>query len=511
MVVHEKLKWHQTSPGLWQRGIDEVEEFYATMAALYEGSGRMFFAITGHVSIEVDVPSHMSVDESEKRLDAALSKAWICMRYDHPTIASRVSLHSKTHEWIKSYRKILAASDLEDWLRRTFIVLSNGQSGAEFANSDPPAPKDPTCFVLRQPSARGEAGNFIIRRDIVLRSPHDIIDGIGTLMLFSNFIARSSEAYSKGDSYPIPLLDGSENANLSPSYRIAAFVPSVLTEAQERRIERIIAQRAAVKSDATVEILTVPFQHGALVPGRHQRSALTLSRDQTSSFLAACKVNGVTPTHVFHAAAAVALRDLQPRPEVTKRVRYISYILRNERSRCAEPFNSTRHPVALYHSVSGNSLVVDLDLRKAGDEPSDQDRKQEFYSVLKTIKAFYEGVRNDSDHYALVPKLWALSTPPLPVPSSHSFPVPLPNAHPSVSISSMGRSDTILTPKMGAFRVSNPWVTGEELGTGWGLFLSTFDGELCLSAAYNDAWHTRETVDDYLKRCRDIAFTCLGL
>lgn len=49
-------------------------------------------------------------------------------------------------------------------------------------------------------------------------------------------------------------------------------------------------------------------------------------------------------------------------------------------------------------------------------------------------------------------------------------------------------------------------MTGEELGTGLGLFLGTFRGEMELSAAFNEAWHTAEEVHGFLDRCERIVF-----
>ena len=75
----------------------------------------------------------------------------------------------------------------------------------------------------------------------------------------------------------------------------------------------------------------------------------------------------------------------------------------------------------------------------------------------------------------------------------------------------MGRTDGIVFPETGAFSTRDPWVTGEELGNGLGLFLGTSRGELCLSAAYNDAWHTEADVERYLKRCKDVVLSSFGI
>ncbi|KAF4963455.1 hypothetical protein FSARC_8552 [Fusarium sarcochroum] len=510
MAAARNYAWRQVSPGVWQRHIDEIEQFYSTMVVLYEGSGRMFFGMTGHLSLSVENSKGRSPENAELEVDKALEKAWLALRYAHPTLASEVTQNAETNEWTKTYREIQREEDRSAWLEKTLVHISNGQTGNEWANSDPPAPKVPTMFVLDLPSERGDAESSTVRRDLVFRSPHDVIDGIGTLIMLNNFVTLAAEAYKKGDSYGPPALDGSEASNLSPSYRVAASIPDELAQDQLDRLEQMAAQKAAVASDPSVEALALPFRKGAIAPGRHQRLALTLTQQETRQLLTACKAVGATPTHTFHAAAAMIVRDLQERPSETKRVRYINYILRNERSSCVEPYNTTQHPAAVYHSVSGQSLVVDMDLHPSGTELDPQTRRNEFLSILETIKDFYLTVKQDKEFYIIAPVMFSQATPTLPA-SPKPLPVPPPKAYPSVSISSMGRTDAIVAPETGAFSARDPWVTGEELGNGLGLFLGTSQGELCLSAAYNDAWHTEDDVKQYLERCKDAVFFGVGI
>ena len=510
MKTVRNYAWRQVNPGVWQRDIDELEEFYSTLIVLYEGSGRMFFGMTGHVSLSIQITKGLLPENAELEIDRALEKAWLALRYSHPTLAAEVTQDVEKNEWTKTYRGIQSEAEKDVWLERTLVHVSNGQTGNEWANSDPPAPKVPTMFVLHPPPKHGDAKSPTIRRDLVFRSPHDIIDGIGTLIMLNNFITLAAEAYEKGDGYQPPALNGSEISNLSPSYRLAAEVPSELTQAQVDKVQQMTAQKAAMVSDPTVEVLALPFRSGAVVPGRHQRLALNFNQEKTRQLLTACKAAGATPTHVFHAAAAIVVRDLQDKPSETKRVRYINYILRNERSKCAEPFNTSKHPAAVYHSISGQSLIVDMDLPSAGAELDPQARRDEFFTVLDTIKQFYLTIKEDKEHHILTPSLWRQSIPPLPA-SPRPLPVPPPKEHPSVSISSMGRTDGIVFPETGAFSTRDPWVTGEELGNGLGLFLGTSRGELCLSAAYNDTWHTEADVERYLKRCKDVVLSSFGI
>ncbi|CCF37048.1 hypothetical protein CH063_08472 [Colletotrichum higginsianum] len=504
--TYPELTWRETTSGVWQRTADEVEQFYSALATLYEGSGLMFFAITGHVSLRFDTGNAGDTSETEELVDKALKAAWLALRYDHPTIASQVTQDLTTGKWTKTYRRVSDPTYQQNWLEETLVYVSSAssrQTGQVWANNQPPAPKLPTLFVL-SPSSSKEG---FIRRDLVFRSPHDVIDGVGTLILLNNLISHASKAFSKGDDFKPPDLDGSEAANLSPPYRVAANVPPTLTDEQEKRLADMAAQKSAAMGSPHVEILDMPYRRGANLPARHQRVAHTLTKEQTARLTVACKTAGTTVTHAFHAAIALVLRDIQEQGSEARPVRYVNYILRNERASCQAPYNSYQHPAALYHSLPGQSLVVDMDPLRSSD---DQIRAEEFLRVVKLMRDFYHGVRNDKEHYALAPTIWAASVPDLPT-SPRPLTVPPPKAHPSVSISSMGRVDSIIAPKTGAIEAYDPWVTGEELGNGLGLFLGTFRDELCLSAAYNDAWHTEANVLNFLKRCEDVVLHGFGL
>ena len=504
MVSNDTLEWREVEPGLWSRDADEIEHFYAAIAKLYEGSGRVYFAITGHLSLQVD-PSQSEQSITENSVDEALRMGWLALRRAHPTIASYTELKSDRNTFSKNYL------DNEDgWLDETFVPISNGQNGVEWANSDPPVPKLPTLFVVRPPPANDK----MIRRDLVLRSPHDVIDGVGTLMLFNNLVAHAAEVLQKQGSFSIGHKDSSMIKHLlSPPYRIAAGVPKVQTEAMKKRLARLAEAAKADAEKEKVETVRLPFKLGETVPGKHQRVEIKLSPDQTSKLLASAKELGATVTHIYHAAIALALRDLQQKTEHDRPVQYVNYILRNERPYCQSPFNSHQHPAALYHSVSGEKLVVDMVIPRSGAATDEMAFKEEFIKVVTQMRDFYYAVRDDTEHSAVVPELWAKGHPNLPVQEDPSqlLPIPPPDSAPVAGISSMGRIDNVLANKAGVFEVYNPWVTGEELRSGLGLFLGTFRGILSLSAAYNDAWHTEKGVMDFLTRCHSIVEKGLGI
>ena len=493
-VDYSRFKWRDTGRGTWVREIDEVEAFYSAIARLWEASGRQFFYMTGHLSLKVAVPDGQSKSSVEQKLDAALSKAWLALRFDHPSIAAQVKFDLASGKYLKEY-----PVDSKGWLDETFVQISTGQTGLEWANSDPPAPPISTLNVVSPPSTDDK----VVLRDLVLRSPHDILDGIGTLIIFNNYIRLAATAFDKGDAYEPPSLqDPSIFERLSPPFRVAAAVPSELSEKSKERLASIAESKANPPSNADLVIL--PYKKGAMVPGVHKRVEITLSPEETSKVTAACKSMGVSVTHAFHAGLALALRDLQAKSENARLVQHVGYLLRNERACCLPPYNDHRHPTGVYHSTSAEKLVVEMKVPGTNDASTTGEQKAEFDRIVKQMCGFYTAVRDDKEHYALVPHLFGQDSPPLPKNGEKATTVPPPSDAPSASISSMGRIDNIIAQQHGAIETYHPWVTGEELRSGLGLFLGSFRGELCLSAAYNDAWHSGDGVMEFLCRCLDI-------
>lgn len=508
---YDNFIWRETVPGVWQRDIDEAEMFYASLAKLYEGSNRMFFAITGHVSLRLVVGQDEILREKEQRFDDALRIAWLRLRSEQPAIASKVAYDADLHTWRKTYRTIHNSDDRNSWLKSTFRKVSTGQTGLEWCNSDPPAPDLPTLFAIHPPRLEYE-GIRTVRRDIVLRSPHDIIDGIGTLHLLNLLVNITTNAYLGEGIYQYPAFGGEEVNRLSAPYRIAANIPPVPTPEHQRRLDDMA--EASSKGDNEPEIIGLPYKFNTVIPGKHQRVARSLSKDQTALLLSRCKAVGATVTHAYHAAIAIILRDMQVCQSEPRRVQYVTYILKNERSSCINPYNTANYAAAVCHSVSSRKLAVPMTLPAFNGQTFDaRQRKDEFFRIMNIMKDFYHDVQTDPVHSAIVPYIWAANTPVITSPekTDSSRPIPPPRLLAQVSISSMGNIDKFMASEIDPFQLENPWVTGEELGNGLGLFLGTFRGQLSLSAAYNDAWHDEESSSNFLRCCEEIVLESFGI
>lgn len=485
---------------IWQRDIDEVEYMYTALERQYRATGRSFFYVTGHLTLRIATANLPAIKASNQAFYNAMGRAWLALRTKHPAIASQTKWDAASEKWIKEYRP-----DVTGWVPQTLIFDNSGRTGLEFSNSDPPAPKLPTLFILSPKTNEDDEG--YIYKDLVFRSPHDIIDGVGTLHLLNNFAQLAAETLTKGDSFTADSIG--EVARLSPPYRIAAKIPSDTTEIVQKRLAQIssVYKSPAEPAFDDAQPIGLPYQKGASLPGKHQRVELILSKDETSRIIAASKKLGATVTHVFHAAIVLVLRDLQEKPkgDTPRHVQYLGYILRNERASCEPPFNDGRlHPAGVYHSVSSRKLVVNMTITPESSAGGAIEGDREvFLDIVRTMKDFYHSVRDDKEHWLLVPYIFGNATPQLPKPTiePQELAVPPPPELAPVSISSLGNVDAIMAPSYGPVEVYTPWVTGEELKNGIGTFLGTFRGELSFSAAYNDAWHDERDARGFLEQC----------
>ncbi|KAL2797244.1 hypothetical protein BJX66DRAFT_348879 [Aspergillus keveii] len=496
----KNFDWKATQPGRWERDVDEIEEFYTSLAKFFAGTGRVFFAMTGFISLSVPVESGSSLQETETKVEKALAKAWVRLRYDHPTIASRVQYNVAESKYQKVYETFSDTNSEDNWVKETFRIVEERVSGLDWCNSDPPVPDFPTLFLVKPPST--DEGVF--HADLVLRSHHDIIDGMGTLLLFNNLFTHAAQAYETPEG-TTPMF-GDEYKNLSPPLRVAAGLAATLEPELENTMKDVLEYNAAMSKG--VEVASPPFNKANAIPGKHQRVAITLSAETTSKLQVKCRSLGLSVTHAYHAAIALAVRDLQERKDTERSVRYISYCLINERHHCNDPYGTSAHPASVYHSVSGRGLSVDLAVPATGSTLA-RSSKDEFIPIAQHMRDYYIAIRNNTDHIKLVPSYWAMKI--LPRPKDDPPAIPPRNETPSASISSMGVLDNVIRHRYGSFSVDSPWVTGEEMGSGLGLFLDTWKGRLTLSAAYNDAWHGKDEVLGVLGMCNDIVLGALGV
>lgn len=164
VAMAKNFDWKATQPGRWEKDVDEIEEFYTSLK-FFAGTGRVFFAMTGLISLSVTVESGPSLQETGAKVEKALAKAWLRLRYDHPTIVSRVEYNVAEPKYEKVYETFTDSSPQGKWVQETFRTVEERVSGLDWCNLDPPVPDLPTLFLVKPLST--DKGVF--HADLVLR------------------------------------------------------------------------------------------------------------------------------------------------------------------------------------------------------------------------------------------------------------------------------------------------------------------------------------------------------
>ncbi|KAH6984424.1 hypothetical protein BKA56DRAFT_580984 [Ilyonectria sp. MPI-CAGE-AT-0026] len=527
--VDNRFQWKYTAAGLWERDIDEVELFYSSIAKLTRDAGAGCFPVTACVNIQASVPDDVTNEEANDRIESAIRKAWITLRYEHPSLSSWTDYDQENDKWTKFYSPLPSpdrdtVGEQHQRLASTLVMLESDMTGIEWLNDDPILFQRSTLFILR-PSTTDTAGNGHLKRTLLLRCPHEITDGIGILHLLQQLLAHAAKAYELEDAYVMPVF-GNEAKNLSPPLRTAASLPQSPTAEQLRYFDAIKKKNASLQTD--MPLLGLPLSAEKGTAGKRQYLPLSLSNSLSAQVLSECKARGVSVTHAFSAALILALRDMQPRSDQELPMRYFNQTLINLRNACRPPFNTGAYAAAVYHMLSVEGISVDVVVPAFGAEQERETRMKEFAAVTDQVRDFFASARglesvSLSDLIAVSPPVWASITPSskraVKEASSQAetelnSPRQDDNAPPpfsSVSLSSIGSINSIITPMHGALLVSDAWAAAESMGPGVGLFLGTWEGKPTIVASFDSTWHNTRYMERFLGRILEQMAEGLGL
>jgi hypothetical protein len=302
----DALQWNQASASRYSRALDQVEIFYATVAAGGHPLNREHWTITATANFDFETAD----------LVASVRQAWTVLRYDHPSMASTIIDGKRVYDVVTSEQ------DLDKWVDETFVVVDD--SAAELF---------PELYRAKQLMLYLMPKN----REIMLRCPHERSDGNGMIHLMNNLFELLSS--------PRAVQFGDEAKNLSPSFVVAANIP----EANERQVAK--AMKELETFGTALPSIGLPATNTSGLPGKTRRLALSFSREETTAIVLAAKAHEFTVTHVFHAAIILATKSLGKGTQ-----KYANFWLINCRDRCVAPFDSNKHPMAAYHW--GGPIVI---------------------------------------------------------------------------------------------------------------------------------------------------------
>jgi len=478
-----QFAWKISSQGAWERGTDECEEFYR----LFTKNGQCCYPITGCASFQIKTSD---VDQ-EDRAEKAMQNAWTFLRHRHPTLGSRMERDNGDGRWKRVYKPFQTGDDVDCWLQSTFKTIDSSQTALEWFNNDAPDFEFPTIYLVR---SRRDAP----RQTLFLRCPHDITDGVGILQLVDQLFTQASLYHARPTDYVYPLPDDGLYTRLSPSLRIAGSVPDLPSDAQMQRFETIQNKNRAVYTHPALLSLPPSSSPDTLQDQVH-RVAVSVPKAVSSQILANCKAiaPGVSVTHVFTSALAMALRDLQPRKQEAYPVRYVNHVMINLRPYCRQPYDSPDHAAAAYHTVSAQALGIDLDVPALTDD--EECRRSRVPLVATQVRDFYSQLKpvpgQTYEQIFLSPLVFKALSPPS---GSDPYAVSDPPFCP-VALSSIGNIASIVSAASDVFELIDVWAASQPIGAGVATFLGCWDGRIELSGVFDTQFHDKEYMENFLK------------
>ncbi|KAJ5994530.1 hypothetical protein N7451_010254 [Penicillium sp. IBT 35674x] len=444
------MKWQEVSPGRYERPFDSIESFYRIIASAGASLNKQHYFISSTLRLE-KLPPLQDVQN-----------AWRGLRQRYPQIAAIPDETGARFRYT-----VPSHTELDSWVQDS-VIVDNGSSASEKCEREQPS----SMFLLFYlPSTR----------ELLFRTPHWRIDGIG-LMDLQNAFLRILANVPPATIY----LDGPEAQYLTPSLDGAAAVPLEVTPETTQATDDELA--VYQQGQPSVSIATLPN----VIPTATRRIHSRFSPETTTRIISACKSRGLTVTAAVHAALVVAIlphiqHDFDPATRGQSGGKYTGFNAFDLRKYVAPPFNGPATAVNVYHT--GIPFSIDLEVDRSFDSIAAKLLKQYKRDLSK------DDPRNIFQFIAqYVGKvLSVLGSPP-------SDPLRAP-AYPEVS--SLGIvNDHIVAKHEGSastVEVEDWWIAVENISRLLIPHVWTWNGELVLSINWNESFYEYAFVSEFLE------------
>ncbi|CAI7589952.1 unnamed protein product [Penicillium glandicola] len=448
------MAWQETSPGHYERDFDSLERFYHTIADAGAPLNKQHFLISTTLRLKTSPPPHQVLN------------AWKALRQQYPQIAAAAD-----ETGTRFVYDVPSATELQAWVDKSCFLEEDGSAQEKYEKE--------------KPSSLVRLFYFPASREILFRTPHWRMDGIGIMHLQGAFIRIL------GNGPPDEIqFDGSETNNLSPSLDEAANVPLVVTQAMSQAADEEL--EVCLQGLPAVSISTLPN----VLPTTTRRVTSSFDVDTTSRIIHACKSRGLTVTAGIDAAMIVATlpyaeRNFDPATRGQGGGKYTAFNTIDLRKYLPAPFSGPKAAVSIYHT--GIPISIDLNVHK------------DFDSIATLVREVYkrdfstENPRNIFQFLAeYVHKVIGILGSP-PANPLHA------SAHPELS--SIGIVNDYLPDifkgSASVIEVEEWWIAVEVIDRLLRATLWTFNGQMNLSLNWNEAFYEDEFVHDFMNKWKE--------
>ena len=426
-------QWRQTAWNRFERPLDDLESFFASVHTLGAQHSRQHWALSTGIKIRTERATF--TDD--------LKSVWIALRYRHPILATQV-------EDGKLVYNTADEIELKQWLKETFVVHPPNMTGSELYGTTPRPLKRAICNILPH------------TQEIVIQATHAHLDGLGGVTLFDNLLSMLNKPQQ-------PPVFGDEAKNLLSPFSSLARVPAPTPEQQARLDQSLNTWLSAHPT------LRLPATNTEDIPGRSRMHSFTFTEASTARIVSASRELGLTVTHAAQAAIALASRAYGGQTEHNT---FATFAIFNAREYCTDSWPDASALVGPHLMASPATFKLGSFLATA-------------YGVRDTF------VSSRADKYALTmcstfltAILSATATPP-PIPASTPMLSSFGNLDGRLR-RSYGPNET---DGKKAIHVDDFWCTLDEVTPDIYIGLWTFRGRMRFQVGYNEKYHERESVE----------------
>lgn len=305
------------------------------------------------------------------------------------------------------------------------------------------------------------------------------MDGIGALHLLHQVFKALAE--------PRSVVFGTESKNLSPGLFDATGTSTSVTPEIEEAVANMVTK--LVDNQPSLGLRTIASNQ---IPGSTRRRELRFGTQRTYAAVKACKDRGIGVTAAVHAALIIATQQFAP-PELAAR-KYTSWCVFDLRPYCQPPYDSASYPVASYHGGILASIAPSSFLPNA----------LELQSIYK--RSWHP---SQSDLLATLSHITETMAPMMSQPPPSNIPPPS-----EPVLSSLGVVDRYIHSRYGdkvEVEVKDFWLAVETLTRQVEVHVWTFQGNLTLSACFNEQFYEAKFIEGFLAKIQAILFHELNI
>lgn len=454
------MPWTTTeqSPNTLTRPLGPNEVFIKLVSDFGHPLGREHWAVNYAITIRP------RGDFAADFLPALIRHSWLHLRFQHPSLAA----HPDSSNANLVYKIPDSVDTLNQWASQTFFIKSDAQSADDVIRTIAPAP-DAQLYYIPKSS------------QILLHTAHWRTDGVGGFLLLGQLVdlmSTHADTILSGN-LPDPFdafTWGTETTRLSLSVEEAGNMP--LTPTYE---QKDIAQEAVETFAHAQGAVGIPYTGDATtIPTGTRAAELTFTPATTAAALSATKARGLGITAATHASvAAVNFRHAIPEHRAQGR-HYTSTIRHTLRPYMPQPYSGPAGAATLF--TTGWMYRVDA-------SSTWEENARKYHAEYR---------RGLNEEYVLAHREYATMLVKL------LRNLPAPDEPPSdVDISSLGVLEKYLQREYGSpesgFSILYAGLGVEMLARQGVVYVWTFRDQLTLRVVFNEAYHTEEQMEEFLR------------